>query len=115
MSKNKGFTLIETIIVLAIIGIILAVTYPSLSGAYDMSNENDRAKQEYVVNKALIEYYALTGTYPIQSDVNWTSEFAQQTGVSLMNTTKYNYTYTTNVNNEIIAISVQLIKKDTLW
>lgn len=107
MSKHKGFTLIEMIIVLAIIGIIVAITYPSLSKAYDMSNENERAKQEYVVNKALREYYALTGSYPKQEDnLALALDLAQQTGVSL-NTTKYTYTYTLTGTN-ITSIHVDL-------
>lgn len=109
MSNNKGLTLIEMIIVLAIMGIMAATAYPSLSGAKDMSNEDDRAKHEYVVNKALRVHYALTGTYPNQgvgvgkydrsiSELTSTelsilaSGLAQQTGVSL-NTAKYKYTY----------------------
>ena len=50
-------------IVLVIIGTIVAITYPSLIKTMDMSNENDLANQEYVVNKAMIEYYVLTATY----------------------------------------------------
>ncbi|EGW40346.1 prepilin-type N-terminal cleavage/methylation domain-containing protein [Desulfosporosinus sp. OT] len=108
MSNNRGFTLIEMMIVLVIIGLMATVTYPSLSGAAGMSNENDRAKNEYVVNKALREHYALTGIYPNQgvhdsSTPNLTetelitlaSDLVQQTGVSL-NTTKYKYTYVLN-------------------
>jgi prepilin-type N-terminal cleavage/methylation domain-containing protein len=105
LSNNKGFTLIEMMIVLVIIGIIASTAYPSLSRAKDMSNENDRVKHEYVVNKALREHYALTGTYP-NKEVHDTStpdltptelstlalDLTQQTGVSL-NTTKYKYTY----------------------
>ncbi|MBC2726913.1 prepilin-type N-terminal cleavage/methylation domain-containing protein [Desulfosporosinus sp.] len=108
MFNNKGFTLIEIIIVLVIIGIISATAYPSLSVARDMANENDRAAHEKVVNKALIEHYALTGAYPNQgvhdsSTPNLTaselsalaSDLAQETGVRL-NTAKYKYTYVLN-------------------
>ncbi|MDR3543326.1 MAG: type II secretion system protein [Desulfosporosinus sp.] len=66
MTNKKGFTLIEMLIVLAIIGIMLSMAYPSLARSYDSSKENDRARNEYVVNKALKQYYALNGKYPNQ-------------------------------------------------
>jgi len=112
MSKNKGFTLIEMMIVLAIIGIMAAMTYPNLSRAVDMSNNNDLLQQKYVVNKALIEYYALTGTYLSQSG-DPISELTNQTGVNF-NTEKYQYSYQTNKNG-IFEIDVGWKIKDSLW
>lgn len=98
----------ELLIVIAIIGGLLSITYPSLAKYKDISTETDRTKHEYVVNKALRAHYALTGTYPNQavhdsSIPNLTPTelstlavaLTKQTGVNL-NTAKYNYTYASN-------------------
>jgi len=105
LSNNKGFTLIEMMIVLVIIGIIASTVYPSLSRAADMSKENDRATHENVVNKALKEHYALTGAYPDSERL--ASYLAKQTGVRL-DAARYNYTYTLNESNEVIKLHVDL-------
>lgn len=92
MLNNKGFTLIEMMVVLLIIGIIASTGYPSLSKAVDISRGNERSRHEYVVNKALKQYYAFTGKYPEYSlPVDLTSlkmELYRETGVSL-NVAKY--------------------------
>ena len=77
-----------------------------------MSNENDLNQQQKVVNKALIEYYALTGTYPNQGG-NLASDLATQTGV-ILNTGKYQYTYISDGTN-FPTIDVEWIIRDTLW
>ena len=105
MSNNKGFTLIEMMIVIVIIGIITSTAYPSLSRATDISKENERAIHEKVANKALKEHYALTGTYP-DSD-RLVSDLAEHTGVRL-NTKKYNYVYTPNESNKVTELHVDL-------
>ncbi|WP_434510796.1 type II secretion system protein [Desulfitobacterium sp. AusDCA] len=104
MAKHNGFTLIEIAIVLAIISITLSIAFPSLVCTCNDTREMERARQEYVINKALREYYALTGAYPNpghdSSMPNLTSEeinrledaLQKQTGVNL-DLTHYAYTY----------------------
>lgn len=127
MSNRKGFTLIEMLIVIAIIGIVLSIAYPSLAKSYDSSKENDRARQEIVVNKALMQHFALTGKYPTQGlhsniyDVpkiipaaeqsTMANELLKQTGVSL-NLENYSYTYgDTDNDGKYEIISLQVVPK----
>lgn len=50
---------------MSILTIVSAFVYPRISGYIQMSNEHYRKNQEYMVNKALTQYYALTGRYYI--------------------------------------------------
>lgn len=64
MNNNKGFTLMEMILVLFIIGILVAIAYPSLAQYRENAIVSEGAKLEKVINKAIIQYYALQGRYP---------------------------------------------------
>lgn len=69
MMNRKGFTIIEMVIVMAILAILSAFAYPRIAGYMEMNREKHRANHEYMVNKALMQYYALTGRYYMISDM----------------------------------------------
>lgn len=63
MRSQKGFTLIEVVVVLSIMGIISLFAIPRIAGYIEVNNERYRVNQEQLVNKTLMQYYALTGRY----------------------------------------------------
>lgn len=63
MRSQKGFTIIEMVVVMAILTIVSAIAYPRIAGYMEMNREEFRKNHEYMVNKALMQYYALTGSY----------------------------------------------------
>ncbi len=63
MKSRKGFTIIELVVVMAILAILSAFAYPRIAGYMELNQEKHRENHEYMVNKALMQYYALTGSY----------------------------------------------------
>jgi type IV pilus assembly protein PilA len=53
MKSKKGFTLIELIVVLAILGVILAIAVPRYNGLQETARENaDLATEELIIKSA---------------------------------------------------------------
>jgi type IV pilus assembly protein PilA len=63
MKRQKGFTLIEMLIVIAIILIIAAITIPSLTGAKMNANETSAVGSILAINKMEIAYQMAYGGY----------------------------------------------------
>ncbi|MFX0548755.1 type II secretion system protein [Hathewaya histolytica] len=62
--KKKGFTLIELIVVIAILGILAAILLPRFSGFTDSAREKTAMSEAKAIYTSLEAYYAENGQYP---------------------------------------------------
>lgn len=63
---SKGFTLIELMIVLSIMGILIAIAQPGLKNSIVRAREAVLREDLYQIRDALDQYYADHGKYPAQ-------------------------------------------------
>ena len=63
-SDKKGFTLIELMIVVAIIGVLAAVAIPAYSGYVKKAKVTEVTNSLGAVGSACVEYFQARGTYP---------------------------------------------------
>lgn len=63
MKINKGFSLIELMIVVAIVGILAAIAYPSYNEAVNRSKRAEATAALLEAAQALERYYSVNNTY----------------------------------------------------
>jgi len=66
---RKGFSLIEMVIVILILGIIAAVAAPRMFDTATTAEENTTRQQLAVLRNAIEMYRARSGSYPISGDL----------------------------------------------
>lgn len=64
--SDKGFTLLELMIVMAIMGILITIAQPSLKQSVVRAREAVLREDLYQIRDALDQYYADNGKYPGQ-------------------------------------------------
>lgn len=77
-SANRGFTLIELMIVVAIIGILAAIAIPKFADLIRKSNEGSTKGNLGALKGALAVYYGQNeGSYPVDALVSMTPNYMQ--------------------------------------
>lgn len=62
--KNKGFTLVELMIVIVILGIIAAIAIPTYTSSQEKARKNSCLQNQKIIHSAAEEYKTVNGTYP---------------------------------------------------
>ena len=65
---KKGFTLVELLIVMAVIAILIAIAIPSFRGMQQEANKSKSQGDVRVLKVAIEAYYKNNGTYPDENN-----------------------------------------------
>ena len=66
-ARNRGFTLIEILVVMSIIGVLSSIITVSLNSARDKARDASRISQIHEIQSALDMYFVNHGSYPSNS------------------------------------------------
>ena len=64
VKNKKGMTMLELVVVLAILTLLFGMALPNLRAYYRSGKEMERQKQEELIQKALNQYFAYEGHFP---------------------------------------------------
>lgn len=63
---KKGFTLVELLVVISIIGTLVAILLPNFMGARERAKDAQKIQDAYAIKNALRMYYNDNQSYPAQ-------------------------------------------------
>jgi prepilin-type N-terminal cleavage/methylation domain-containing protein len=74
LERSKGFTLVELMVVIAIIGILAVVALGIVRGAQQRAKDATLKATASNISTALEAYYSINMEYPETLDILWTSD-----------------------------------------
>ncbi len=101
--KNKGFSLIELLVVISIIAIISAFAIPNFMGARDRAKDSAHIADMEAIKNSLRLYYNDHQSYPDVLDTGMTGYMP-----SILNLGYSNFTYTKTNNGDSFNIQLTL-------
>lgn len=78
MRNTRGFTIVELLIVIVVIGILAAITIVAFNGIQDRAKFTQKRTDLASINKALRMYYADVGSYPISPSTPTAGNYVYQ-------------------------------------
>jgi type IV pilus assembly protein PilA len=119
---QKGFTLIELMIVIAIIGILAAIAIPAYQNYTIRAQVTEGLTLADGWKTAIAEYYANTGNWPLQGNLTGTavSVGKYETGVTVTTGGVIMITYGGQANSKVNGLLLSLVpytnsNNDVLW
>lgn len=76
-SKQKGFTIVELLIVIVVIGILVALVITTFSGIQRRARDTERQTDIKAIHSQVEAYYAQNGHYPTLANLNDDTGFVQ--------------------------------------
>ena len=91
--RDEGFTLIELIVVIAVIAVLFSVLLPPVLEYRESVYERERSANQAAINDAIRQCYALEGRYPPVAGVTGLDYLSENYMIALKPDV-YDYSYT---------------------